>query len=541
MDRIVRLTGDIDCATGPVVESQLVRALSESGADLVADLDAVSFLDCAGLGSLIAVHHWATARGLRFRIARPAPAVRRLLDTVDEHVLDLVADADEGDAPGEVRARRTGREVEALAPLRPMRPLEVPIGVDEMAHQLDETSEELRVADEEMRAQHELIDGLLRDRSAERLAGVRLMAALPVAVVETDRGGLVLQANPAATALLEVESGRLRGKPLAVMVESADRRALRSALARVVTGGGTERLAVFLTSRRHGALPVEIAVIGGVGPAGTGPAGRAAPVRDPARDAPAARFVIVPPEWARSGPDAALVEAVSSLSALSATEGDLRVVLSRIAELAVSSIGPAVASGITVGSPADPAILVSTGELAQNGHGDQFAAGAGPSWDAHRAHLPVTSLTMHSDERWPVLRARTPAEVDGVAAVPLSGGREVVGVLTVYGTLGVTTPPAVQRAGLFADAATAVLREHHAVAELREQEAQLREALSARAVIDQAKGILMARRGIDAEAAFAELVTQSQTSNVKLPAMARRLVADVSRDRAPARGSDATA
>ena len=116
MDRIVRLTGEIDCATGPVVESQLVRELSESGTDLVADLDAVSFLDCAGLGSLIAVHHWATEHGLSFRIARPAPAVRRLLDTLDLRVLDLVAEVDAGDAAGEVGARRTGSELDEPAP-----------------------------------------------------------------------------------------------------------------------------------------------------------------------------------------------------------------------------------------------------------------------------------------------------------------------------------------------------------------------------------------------------------------------------------------
>ena len=130
---------------------------------------------------------------------------------------------------------------------------------------------------------------------------------------------------------------------------------------------------------------------------------------------------------------------------------------------------------------------------------------------------------------------------DGVAAIPLSGGGEVAGVLTLYGTLGVAAPAAVQRAGLFADAATALLREHYAVAELRQQEAQLRDALTSRAVIDQAKGILMARRGIDAEAAFAELVAQSHSAHVKVREVARRLVADASAVRTPAHGSDATA
>ena len=64
--------------------------------------------------------------------------------------------------------------------------------------------------------------------------------------------------------------------------------------------------------------------------------------------------------------------------------------------------------------------------------------------------------------------------------------------------------------------------------ELRTQEAHLREALTSRAVIDQAKGILMARRGLDADSAFAALVTYSQHSNIKLRKLAQELVDEVS-------------
>jgi hypothetical protein len=48
----------------------------------------------------------------------------------------------------------------------------------------------------------------------------------------------------------------------------------------------------------------------------------------------------------------------------------------------------------------------------------------------------------------------------------------------------------------------------------------LREALVARDVIGQAKGILMARQHIDADAAFALLVRASQDQNVKLRVLA---------------------
>lgn len=56
---------------------------------------------------------------------------------------------------------------------------------------------------------------------------------------------------------------------------------------------------------------------------------------------------------------------------------------------------------------------------------------------------------------------------------------------------------------------------------------QLREALSSRATIDQAKGILMAQRRIDAEAAFQVLIRLSNESNVRLADVARALVYQV--------------
>jgi hypothetical protein len=53
---------------------------------------------------------------------------------------------------------------------------------------------------------------------------------------------------------------------------------------------------------------------------------------------------------------------------------------------------------------------------------------------------------------------------------------------------------------------------------------QLRRALTSRATIDQAKGILMARRRIDADEAFRVLVVMSNETNVPLAEVAKALV-----------------
>ena len=52
----------------------------------------------------------------------------------------------------------------------------------------------------------------------------------------------------------------------------------------------------------------------------------------------------------------------------------------------------------------------------------------------------------------------------------------------------------------------------------------LAEALRSRAVIEQAKGIIMADNRIDADAAFEQLARLSQEANLKLRDVARRLV-----------------
>jgi anti-anti-sigma factor len=543
VERIVRLAGEIDCATRPAVEAQLMQAAAESGAHLIADLHAVSFLDCAGLGGLIAVRLWARERGLSLRVARPSPQVRLLLDAVGPDVLSIVSD-------GQVTDDRA-----AGAPEDPPGVPEpdlthfadsVDLPDEDLVGRLEVTSEELRVVDEELRAQQELIDSLLRERSADRLAGLRLVGALPVPVVETNRAGLMLTVNPAAAVLFRVDAARLRGKPVAVTIDTADRRALRSALARVASSGGTEYLSVRVLPRDGTPVAVSVALIGGTDPAApAGPDGRgvSAPA-DP--DAPAVRLVLAPQEADRAAPDSALLSALGSVSLLSAVDGDLRTSLARVAELTVAGIAPAVDVGLVVGSPAAPTMLVTTGELAQAADGEQFQASAGPSWDAYATRRPVTSPDLYEDERWPGLTATTPRRRTGVAALPIpaSAGDSPTGVLTLYGTSGLAEPEVLRQATLFADAVSTLLRQHEAVEDLRQQERQLREALSSRAVIDQAKGILMAQYRISGEAAFQELVRRSQHANVKLREVARLLVAQASGEtpvRRPAHPEDRSA
>ncbi|MCO7218375.1 ANTAR domain-containing protein [Klenkia sp. PcliD-1-E] len=69
--------------------------------------------------------------------------------------------------------------------------------------------------------------------------------------------------------------------------------------------------------------------------------------------------------------------------------------------------------------------------------------------------------------------------------------------------------------------------------DLRAEVRQLREALAYRAVIEQAKGVLMAVHGCTAEAAFQILADQSQHTNTKVREVAQQLMDSVRGTSAP--------
>jgi GAF domain-containing protein len=77
---------------------------------------------------------------------------------------------------------------------------------------------------------------------------------------------------------------------------------------------------------------------------------------------------------------------------------------------------------------------------------------------------------------------------------------------------------------LFASQAAIVLANAQAYWDARELSTGLGEAMKNRAVIEQAKGVLMGAQGYDEDEAFQVLVRASQRENVKLRAIAQRIV-----------------
>jgi hypothetical protein len=117
--------------------------------------------------------------------------------------------------------------------------------------------------------------------------------------------------------------------------------------------------------------------------------------------------------------------------------------------------------------------------------------------------------------------------VGAAVGVPLPAGPAPVGALGVYApeedALGEGCP-LLERSRAVAAALAPTAHNLALHARAVEQVEQLHEAMRSRAVIEQAKGVLVARCGITAEEAFERLSRASQDTNVKLRVAAEHLV-----------------
>jgi transcriptional regulator with GAF, ATPase, and Fis domain len=160
----------------------------------------------------------------------------------------------------------------------------------------------------------------------------------------------------------------------------------------------------------------------------------------------------------------------------------------------------------------------------------QYALDEGPCLDAarNRRENRVQDLCVE-DTRWPLFSAAAEQEgMRSLLALPLVSGDECVGALNLYGwevaafdDFDATLVHVV--AARCADAVVAV----SALDGMRRLAGQLEQAMASRAVIEQAKGVIMAMRGIPEDAAFDVLRRSSQDRNVKVRVLAQEIVRDV--------------
>ena len=217
--------------------------------------------------------------------------------------------------------------------------------------------------------------------------------------------------------------------------------------------------------------------------------------------------------------------AAAELGRLSFSEHSLDSLLGSVTELAVRGLPGEPVTSVTI-IAARPVTLAGSHELATEMDAVQYRLGDGPCLSAAR----TGRLTQLTDTRAPsdwVAFAEHAAALGctGVLSVPLPLTDRTPGSLNVYLRSGpLDDPLARDPVARFAEYAVVPVANMYLYRSAVERAEQMEAALESRAVIDQAKGILMERLKVDADQAFHVLARVSMERNIKVRDVAREFV-----------------
>lgn len=203
-------------------------------------------------------------------------------------------------------------------------------------------------------------------------------------------------------------------------------------------------------------------------------------------------------------------------------EDDLLTLLQRVAAIAQEAIEGADCTGITIDLGGLTYTAVHTDERTLRIDSEQYDAGEGPCLHASRNRAIVQLDSEDAMAHWPnFATAAREQGINSFLAAPLFTPDQTLGSFNLYGRafhafdtldaeiLDLLTTAVARAIGDFARFKSA-----------RDTAESIQRVLQSRAPIEQAKGVLMAMHGIDADAAFDVLRKQSQQTNVPVRVLA---------------------
>jgi GAF domain-containing protein len=228
-------------------------------------------------------------------------------------------------------------------------------------------------------------------------------------------------------------------------------------------------------------------------------------------------------------------ELLRELSRVALVDRTLSEVLTEVTAIAARGIPGAEATSITLLRGEKAFTVAHSGEMALAADELQYEHGYGPCMDAGRGGVLLRVDDMRTEQRWPDyvahLLATTP--VLSSLSIPLPYQGSSIGALNNYSTKPAAfASPASLRAGSdVAEVIAVAVANADAHAQLFDQAMNMRVAMESRAVIEQAKGVLMAQRHVDADQAFEILRAASQRYKRKLRDIAFGIVESASSGR----------
>jgi PAS domain S-box-containing protein len=391
------------------------------------------------------------------------------------------------------------------------------LGPDALRHEVADLSEQLLIADEELRVQQEQLDESRAIAESITAGYARFFDSSPQPLVLTDENGAVLRTSRGVRTLTG-RTTEIAPRPVATWFATADRRAVRAAITSlkrfpdrpvnvgrvVVQRADRTEVAVFLSASTAIRLSSRSSqVVWTLMPA----KGDWSQLRLLAHESDATRIARAAEHCTELAVDLAHCESIDDA-------------YSRIVRRAASFFPHTCLADVFVSGASLPfsTTPLTTTPLATSFVELQRAANEGPAVDA-LGGCPVRTDDIGEDSRWSRLRSSPQAEgLRAVLAVPISSSNRPIAVV-IWGS---------DRPQSFgeSDEATAVQFATHAGLGLQRllTEGQLRIAVTRRQHVGEAVGILMERYQINAQQAFDLLRQASQHSNRKVADIATRLI-----------------
>jgi GAF domain-containing protein len=207
-------------------------------------------------------------------------------------------------------------------------------------------------------------------------------------------------------------------------------------------------------------------------------------------------------------------------------EDDLLTLLQRVVEIAHEAIDGADSAGVTIDLAGRTYTAVHTDARTLRVDTEQYDANDGPCLHAARTRAVVLVAADEAMDRWPRFALAARAEgIRSFLAAPLLTGETALGSFNLYGR----SPAAFESLDaevlqLLTTTVARTIGDFARFTSARQVAESIQRALETRAPIEQAKGMLMAIHGIDADQAFDMLRLESQTKNIRLSVVATELV-----------------
>lgn len=219
-------------------------------------------------------------------------------------------------------------------------------------------------------------------------------------------------------------------------------------------------------------------------------------------------------------------DAFAELARITLSDQSLDSVMDTIARLTKQTIPGASEVSVTLLERGEAKTIASTGRLATELDERQYDRGFGPCLDCIVGNEPVVINEMAGEHRWRHWGTEAASRGAGSSmSIPVPVQREVNVALNIYSTdQNSFDPDSVELAKTFSAYAGVALANMYLYQAQGHVAEQLQQAMESRAVIEQAKGILMGQRHCNAQEAFDILVTLSQETNRKLRDIAQALV-----------------